>query len=122
MPCRPDCPMSDFHHALAAWHTPDFQAAMKTEIEHMDADLLPLQQGLSRSSHANPDSVCPVILAVSETSTHLRVKAGLFYTGIIAGCSCADDPTPIDTITEYCEVLFEIDRETAATTVTLVPE
>lgn len=114
--------MIGFHHALAAWNTPEFQAALKTEVEHMDADLLPLQQGLSRSSHANPDSVRPVILAVGETPTHLRVKAGLFYTGIIAGCSCADDPTPIDEITEYCEVLFEIDRETAATTVTLIRE
>lgn len=114
--------MIHFPHALAAWPSPAFTDAMKAEIVRMDANLLPLQQGLSRSSYANPNSVSPVILAVDEQPTHLCVKAGLFYTGIIAGCSCADDPTPIDEITEYCEVLFEIDRETAATTVTLIRE
>lgn len=114
--------MIHFPNALAAWPSPAFTDAMKAEIERLDANLLPLQQGLSRSSYANPDSVSPVILAVDERPTHLRVRAGLFYTGIIAGCGCADDPTPIDEITEYCDVLFEIDRNTAATTVTLVQE
>lgn len=114
--------MIHFPHALAAWPSPAFTDAMKAEIERLDANLLPLQQGLSRSSYANPDSVSPVILAVEAQPAHLCVKAGLFYTGIIAGCSCADDPTPIDEITEYCEVVFRIDRETAATTVALAPE
>ena len=49
----------------------------------------------------------------------IRVKAGLAYNGIIAGCSCSDDPTPIDETNEYCEVLFSINKETAETTVEL---
>jgi hypothetical protein len=111
--------MIPFPRALATWPSPAFNDIMKAEIEALDAELLPLQQGLVHSSYANPDSVSPVILAVSETPGCLTVKVGLFYTGIIAGCSCADDPTPIDEINEYCEVLFEIDRNTAAATVTL---
>jgi len=50
----------------------------------------------------------------------ITVKAGLLYNGIIAGCSCSDDPTPTDETNEYCDVLFCIDRQTAKTTVTLV--
>jgi len=50
------------------------------------------------------------------------VKAGLLYAGIIAGCSCADDPTPIDEVTEYCVVRFDIDKATAETKVTLLSE
>lgn len=114
--------MPHFPHALAAWPSPAFNDAMKAEIEALDADLLPLQQGLTRSSHANPGSVGAVILAVTEAPSRLLVKVGLFYTGIIAGCSCADAPTPVDEINEYCEVLFEIDRNTAAATWVLVPE
>ena len=52
----------------------------------------------------------------------IRVKAGIFYTGIIAGCSCADDPTPIDELNEYCVVQLDIDLATADTTVTLLDE
>jgi len=106
--------------SLAAWRTAGFNAVLKDEIEHLDADLLPLQQGLSRSSVANADTLSVMILSVTEQPDHIQVKAGLFYTGIIAGCSCADDPTPIDEINEYCEVRCDIDKQTAATTITLL--
>jgi len=108
--------------ALNAWQTPDFNTVLKAEIEHIDADLLPLQEGLSQSSHAIADRLSAIILAVAEEPDRLRVKAGLLYAGIIAGCSCADDPTPIDEVTEYCEVRFDIDKTTAETTVTLLAE
>jgi len=108
--------------ALAAWQTPAFKAVLKAEIEHLDANLLPLQEGLSQSSHANADKLSVMILSVVEEPDCLRVKAGLFYTGIIAGCSCADDPTPVDEVNEYCEVRIEIDKQTAAATISLLLE
>lgn len=114
--------MIRFPNALAACQTPGFNAAVKGEIESLDAGFLPLQQGLSRTSHVGSARVGATILRVEATTASLHVKAGLFYTGIIAGCSCADDPTPIDEIDEYCEVWIEIDRETAAATVTLLTE
>jgi hypothetical protein len=99
-----------------------FNTVLKAEIEHLDADLLPLQEGLSQSSHAMADQLSAMILAVADEPDCLRVKAGLFYTGIIAGCGCADDPTPVDEINEYCVVRFDIDKTTAETKVTLLPE
>ncbi|OYY94204.1 MAG: hypothetical protein B7Y41_07735 [Hydrogenophilales bacterium 28-61-23] len=105
---------------LSAWQTPEFNAVFKNEVRHLDADCLPLQQGLTQSSHANPDSVSAMLLAATEQADCLQIRAGLFYTGIIAGCSCADDPTPVDEINEYCEVRFDIDKLTGAATVTLL--
>ena len=107
---------------LSAWQTTDFNAVLKDEIEHLDADLLPLQQGLSHSSVANADTLSVMILNVAEQANCIQVKAGLFYTGIIAGCSCADDPTPVDEINEYCEVRFEIDKQTGEAVVTLLQD
>jgi hypothetical protein len=106
--------------SLTAWPTPVFNAVLKDEIEHLDAGLLPLQEALSQSSQANLDTLTVMILNVAEEPDCLRVKAGLFYTGIIAGCSCADDPTPVDEVNEYCEVRLDIDKKTAETTVTLL--
>ena len=108
--------------ALRAWQTPDFNAVMKEEIARLDGNLLPLQEGLSQTSHANADKLSAMILGVADEPDCLRVKAGLFYTGVIAGCSCADDPTPVDEVNEYCEVRFDIDKRTAATKVTLLSE
>jgi hypothetical protein len=66
------------------------------------------------------DKLGAMIISVVDEPARLRVKAGLFYTGIIAGCSCADDPTPVDEVSEYCEVCIEIDRDTTEATVTLL--
>ena len=108
--------------ALDAWGTPDFADILKQEITHLDADRLPLQQGLSTSSYVVDNKLDVMIISVSEEEGFIRVKAGIFYAGIIAGCSCADDPTPVDEISEYCEVQLDISKTTAETTVALVTE
>jgi len=109
-------------NSLRAWGTPAFEAVLKQEIEQLDAAELPLQQGLARSSHVTERPFQAMLISASEDAGLLRVKAGVFYTGIIAGCSCEDDPTPIDELNEYCVVRFDIDMKTAATTVTLLAE
>ena len=98
----------------------DFERTLKKEIEQLDAKLLPLQQGLSVGGYALYDTFNVMIISVSEHENYLHAKAGIFYRGVIAGCSCADDPSPTDVTTEYCEVLFEIDRVTGEATVSLV--
>lgn len=86
----------------------------------MDPALLPLQQGLSLSSYVGKSPVSAIILNTTEKTDSIQIKAGIFYTGIIAGCSCSDDPSPTDEQNEYCEVQFTINKDTAETTVTLL--
>lgn len=106
--------------SLAAWNTPAFNSVLIQEVRALDSKFLPLQQGLQNSSYAISDKLSIIVLETKEESTDIIVKAGLLYNGIIAGCSCADDPTPTDETNEYCDVLFHIDKQTAETTVTLV--
>jgi hypothetical protein len=105
---------------MQAWNTPAFESVLKAEIEGLDGNLMPLQQGLARTSYAIPDGFSAIILNVTELDDVIRVKVGLSYRGIIPGCSCADDPTPIDELPEYCVVQFDIDRKTAEARVTLL--
>lgn len=106
--------------SLTAWGTPDFEGVLKAEIERLGAEQLPLQQGLTTSSYALDDKLNVRIIRVSEEAGFIRAKAGIFYTGIIAGCSCADDPTPVEEQNEYCEVQLDINKTTAETTVSLL--
>ena len=105
---------------LNAWGTPAFEDILKSEVEQLDADLLPLQQGLTTSSHVTDSPRKVIIICAADDEGFIQVKAGIFYSGIIAGCSCADDPTPIDEQSEYCEVQIEINKKTAEAMVTLV--
>lgn len=123
-PFHPTCPRTPMNLAnlLPAWSTPSFESTAKQAIRALDPNLLPLQQGLTHSSTASAEQLDVRIISATASDDQLRIKAGLFYTGIIAGCNCSDDPSSVEPINEYCEVLFEIDRRNGAATVSLLPD
>jgi len=86
----------------------------------LDAHQLPLQQGLTQGSSIGESKFSVMVIGDAEEADSLNVKAGIFYKSVIAGCNCADDPSPIDEQTEYCEVQFEINKETAEATVKIL--
>jgi hypothetical protein len=106
--------------SVAAWNSPGFTDTLRNELTSLGGEALPLQQGLKSSSYALDEKLSVTILNVAETAEHIIANAGLFYTGIIAGCSCADDPTPVDENTEYCEVVVRIEKATSAASIMLV--
>jgi len=106
--------------SLAAYATPEFRTVLKQEIEALDVSQLPLVQGMAGGSMPLEGSVGAMILDIADTGDSILVKAGLFFRSIIAGCACANDPTPENENNEYCEIQFEIDRSTAGTTATLL--
>jgi hypothetical protein len=108
--------------SINAWGTRDFEDVLKKEIEQLDAAQLPLQQGMSSGSYALDNKLKVMILSVTDDSGYISLKAGVFYTGVIAGCNCADDPTPVEEESEYCEVQLEINKVSAETTIKLVKE
>lgn len=109
-------------NSLRAWGTPDFEAVLKREVAQFGAGQLPLQQGLSSSSSVAGTPITVVVHSVTDLENKIRVKAGIFYEGLVGGCSCAGDPTIDSEIAEYCEVWLNIDKVTAATEVSLVTE
>ena len=114
MPCLPK--------TLGALHSPDVESVLKLELEELDARELHLQQGLTRGSHMAADPFRIVVIGIADDADRVRARVGVFFTGIIAGCSCADDPTPIEGLQEYCELLVEIDKASAEATVSLLLE
>lgn len=101
--------------------TSAFNGVLKTAIEDLPRDALPLQQGLRATSYVVDKKISAMVLAVADGEHTVCTKVGIFYAGIVAGCSCADDPTPINEENEYCELQLEIDKTTGATSVTLLP-
>jgi hypothetical protein len=105
--------------ARQAWNSPGFEAVLKREFEQLDAGLLPLQQGLMTSSYALDDNFSTMIIGMKEIPGFIDVTVGIFFSGVIAGCNCADDPSPVEAQSEYCELRLLIDKATAEATVTL---
>ena len=106
---------------LAAWGTPAFADCLKRELSALGVDELPLQQGLTKGSYVGDDGFRVIVISVAEEASNIQAKIGVFFTGIIAGCSCADDPTPVEGQPEYCEVRVQIDKASAEAMLSLVP-
>lgn len=98
--------------SLAAWGTPQFDDVFKRELEAVPVDVLPLQLGLSRGTSVLDEPRNVMIIAVTDTAQSIHARVGVFYSGILAGCSCADDPTPVEAQPEYVELALDIDKTT----------
>lgn len=108
--------------ALQVWGTPRFNDVLKNEIEAIDPGLLPLQQGLTATSYARQKSVSAMVINATEEAQVVHAKVGIFFSGIIAGSCCADDPTPVEDQNEYCVMRFDIDKRSAETSVVVVDQ
>ena len=92
--------------------TPEAAAILKREIEALPAASLPLQALLRRSAYAL-DEFGITVLAIDGNANPIRIRIGVFFQGLDPGCSCADDPSPVEPVPEYGELCVEIDRATA---------
>ena len=91
----------------------DFKTMVKKAIESLSLDELPLQQALTQSSVALEGDLSVMLLGCDVTESSIQLRVGISFYGILSGCSCADDPTPVDRVNEYGEFVFTLNRETS---------
>ena len=108
--------------SLAAWGTSEFEETLKRELGRLTGEVLPLQAALTHGSYASDKVSGVILLSAAEAADSVIIKAGLQFTGVIAGCSCADDPTPNNETVEYCEVRIEIERKSARASISLLAD
>lgn len=106
--------------SLQAWGTLEFSEILKQEIAQLGTGNLPLQQGLASGNYVIEAPLTVLIHSANKLDNIIRVKAGIFYQGVMGGCSCTDDPTPISDLNEYCELQFDINCESAVASVALI--
>ena len=112
--------MIRLEEALTVWGRPEFEATLKRELMQFGIADLPLQVGLTSGSQAIDRPISVIIKRVDDAGPVIRVRAGIFFKSVIAGCSCEDDPTPTNELDEFCELQLDIDKMTALATVTLL--
>ncbi len=107
---------------LKVWGTAEFANQLKATLEKMSVTQLPLQRALSFSNIALDTNIKAILLATAENENQLLVKVGLFYTGLVSGCHCADDPSPMEEQNEYCEVQLNIDKHSGDASIELLAD
>ena len=99
--------MMTLHDALRAWPTTDFAPALKRGLAALPPGALPLQHGVSPGAHVDDSEVSATVIRAAAEAGVIRARVGVFFTEVLAGCSCGDDPAPTSA---YCEIEVLIDR------------
>ena len=86
-----------------------FEKALKHELENLPAGTLPLEKGTNRGGFVDDSDISVTVINVAQSENSIQAKVGVFFTEIIVGCGCGDDPMPENA---YCEMLISIDRTT----------
>jgi hypothetical protein len=96
--------------SLSSQGSESFRQTLKAELESLAGGTLPLDKGCSRGGYADDREIAVTILAVKQGQGFIRAQVGVFFSEVVAGCSCGDDPL---TENAYCEMEVAIDRESA---------
>ncbi len=90
--------LNQSYRALMAGENP--KQALRDELRALPDDALPLQRSLRHGSIALKNELEPLIYACRRTGDDFEMDCELFYHSIVAGCQCADDPSPDERLTE----------------------
>jgi len=99
------------------WETDDFPDALLRDLQGLQPDALLLHKVGDWGGPRDSDSFTITILKITDDRQQVHVRVSVFFTEIIAGCSCGDEPTPIN---GYCELLMSINKSTAETHIEIV--
>ena len=98
---------------LAAWPKAHFAATLEEELLRADPVVrLRLDRLLHHGTHV-VGTPRFIVLGSEADAAGVQVRLGVFLRSVLAGCACADDPTPMDTMDEYGELVLRIDRASA---------
>ncbi len=78
-----------------------FADTLKAEIEALPAGSLPLDKATLTGWHIDDSHITATVLRAEDDATRIAADVGIFFTEIIAGCSCGDEPQSQG---NYCEL------------------
>lgn len=102
--------MTVFVISLREWSGDNFARVLKQEIEALPSGTLPLQAGVTQGGLADDAGLTAMVLRSRDAGSAVEVVVGIFFTELVAGCSCGDEPMALNA---YCELQVSIDKQTA---------
>ena len=104
-------------NTLQEWPHGSWKSALKRQIESLPSGSLPLENALTRCGIVDDNDVSVIVINASQNSAGIQARVGVFFTEIVAGCVCGEDPSAENA---YCEILVHIDKITGTADFTLI--
>ncbi|MDR9436481.1 MAG: hypothetical protein RI563_06350 [Thiohalophilus sp.] len=101
-------------------HEPDaLIQTLKRELESGVGANLPLDQGTGEGGYSDATDLQVTVLGIDQDDRMLHARIGVFFTEIVANCSCGDEP---ERKPAYCRMQLSIDRSTGAATASVIAD
>jgi len=111
--------MPELSNSLRDWRSDTFPQTLKGELENLQTGALPLEKGLSQGGIVDASDISVTVISFVDDEDAVQAKIGVFFTEIVAGCSCGDGPMSLNA---YCQMLVSIDKTTSKATFTVIPD
>lgn len=99
----------------AALQSDTLKDTLQKELAALPLEALPLAQAMQHGSHVHGiDQV--MLLEQTPAGTRMNIRVGIFFSSMLGGCHCADDPGPIELMNEYVELTLQLDPSSACAT------
>jgi hypothetical protein len=112
-------PMPGLLDALKESRPGQLEKTLKHELENLPAGTLPLEKGTCRGGFVDDSNISVTVINATQSKNSIQAKIGVFFTEIIVGCGCGDEPMPENA---YCELLINIDKSTSAARFRVIPQ
>lgn len=101
-------------------HDPDARIrTLKRELESGVGVNLPLDQGTTEGGYSDANDLQVTVLGIDQDDHMLHARIGVFFTEVVANCSCGDEPVHKPA---YCRIQLSIDRTTGAATANVMAD
>lgn len=109
--------MLKFSQSIQHYPSGDFKRILKDEIEACDKKLLPLEKGTAQGGYVSDNAITATVLRIIDQADSILALVGIFFTEVVICCGCGDEPM---TTNAYCEMYFDINKQTAETKITII--
>jgi hypothetical protein len=111
--------MSRLPRSLIAWGTPAFVSILKSELEALPAGSLPLDDATTQGGRVDGEGITVTVLQAADAGDAIHARVKVFFTEVVGGCSCGDEPMRIPA---HCALRVEITKADAALRCVPLPE
>lgn len=108
-----------FPFTLQTWPDEVCRTALKRDLGNLDASVLPLHRATTQGGMVDDSRLSVTVLTAKEVDGRIQVRAGVFFTEVIGGCNCHDDPVEAN---GYCQLGISIDPHDGSAAFTLLPD
>ena len=94
-------------HCLEAEDAERFKQRLAAALNALPGGSLPLHAGCEQGGLVDDSNISASVLSVEQDKDRFLASVGIFFTEIVGGCNCSDDPLEVNA---YCVLEVAISR------------